>query len=156
MGVEFGKIGSAPRVLGPSGTPKKARFWSSSNGENYRQIRPPDKWDPVQKIGQVLDRSSPIFPNSTPYTSQHQPDTSQPFPGPHKMFPLFGHFFPNFKPNVSTCFPAIFRLPRTFPAGYSCPTRSTLTFYSFSSCLSKQPTSQHLMAANNNKWEVDR
>ena len=38
MGVEFGKIGSAPRVLGPSGTPKKARFWSSSNGENYRQI----------------------------------------------------------------------------------------------------------------------
>ena len=34
MGVEFGKIGSAPRVLGPSGTPKKARFWSSSNGEN--------------------------------------------------------------------------------------------------------------------------
>ena len=24
MGVEFGKIGSAPRVLGPSGTPKKA------------------------------------------------------------------------------------------------------------------------------------
>ena len=26
MGVEFGKIGSAPRVLGPSGTPKKARF----------------------------------------------------------------------------------------------------------------------------------
>ena len=43
------------------------------------------------------------------------------------MFPLFGHFFPNFKANVSTCFPAIFRLPRTFPAGYSCPTRSTLT-----------------------------
>ena len=38
MGVEFGKIGSAPRVRGPSGTPKKARFWSSSNGENYRQI----------------------------------------------------------------------------------------------------------------------
>ena len=62
-----------------------------------------------------------------PYTSQHQPDTSQPFPGPHKMFPLFGHFFPNFKANVFTCFPAIFRLPRTFPAGYSCPTRSTLT-----------------------------
>ena len=31
MGVEFGKIGSAPRVRGPSGTPKKARFWSSSN-----------------------------------------------------------------------------------------------------------------------------
>ena len=61
------------------------------------------------------------------YTSQHQPDTSQPFPGPHKMFPFFGHFFPNFKANVSTCFPAIFRLPRNFPAGYSCPTRSTLT-----------------------------
>ena len=61
------------------------------------------------------------------YTSQHQPDTSQPFPGPHKMFPFFGHFFPNFKANVSTCFPAIFRLPRNFPAGYSCPTRSTIT-----------------------------
>ena len=43
------------------------------------------------------------------------------------MFPFFGHFFPNFKANVSTCFPAIFRLPRNFPAGYSCPTRSTLT-----------------------------
>ena len=28
---------------------------------------------------------------------------------------------------VSTCFPAIFRLPRNFPAGYSCPMRSTLT-----------------------------
>ena len=60
-------------------------------------------------------------------TSQYQSDTSQPFPGPHKMFPFFGHFFPNFKANVSTCFPAIFRLPRNFPAGYSCPTRSTLT-----------------------------
>ena len=26
MGADFGKIGSAPRVLGPSGDPKKARF----------------------------------------------------------------------------------------------------------------------------------
>ena len=87
------------------------------------------------KIGPFLGSPRALGPLGTtqssqiqlPYTSQHQPDTSQPFPGPHKMFPLFGHFFPNFKANVSTCFPAIFRLPRTFPAGYSCPTRSTLT-----------------------------
>ena len=26
MGADFGEIGSAPRVLGPSGDPKKARF----------------------------------------------------------------------------------------------------------------------------------
>ena len=87
------------------------------------------------KIGPFLESPralGPLGPTQSSqiqltYTSQHQPDTSQPFPGPHKMFPFFGHFFPNFKANVSTCFPAIFRLPRNFPAGYSCPTRSTLT-----------------------------
>ena len=36
--LSFGKIGSAVRIPEPSREPKKARFHSSSNGKNYRQI----------------------------------------------------------------------------------------------------------------------
>ena len=40
MGTDFGKIGSAPRVLGPSGTPKgpflEQLKWF--NGKNYHKI----------------------------------------------------------------------------------------------------------------------
>ena len=38
MGAVYSRIGSAWRVLGPSGNPKKARFSSSSKDKNYRPI----------------------------------------------------------------------------------------------------------------------
>ena len=37
MGAVFSEIGSAGRVLEPSGDPKNARCSSSSKGKNYRQ-----------------------------------------------------------------------------------------------------------------------
>ena len=38
IGAVFRKVGPAKRVQGPSREPKKARFQSSLNGKNYRQI----------------------------------------------------------------------------------------------------------------------
>ena len=64
------------------------------------------------------------------FNSHTLPNTNQThhnrFQGPTKCFHFSG-IFPNFKANVSTCFPVIFQLPRNFLAGYSCPTRSTIT-----------------------------
>ncbi|EJD82099.1 hypothetical protein HMPREF9993_06793, partial [Staphylococcus epidermidis NIHLM087] len=58
MGAVFSKIGSARRVLGPSGVPKKARFSSSSKGKNYRPIvARPMGWSPFWGVGKLVSTS---------------------------------------------------------------------------------------------------